>query len=67
MSRKKFVSAILLISDADADSFECLSSRAHFSGFLSNVQLPCSFPMPLQIPSDVLAPVLISVDLCRMS
>ena len=30
VSRERLVSAILLISDADADSFECLSSRAHF-------------------------------------
>ena len=27
----------------------------------------CSFPMPMQIPSNVSAPVLISADLCLMS
>ena len=46
------------ISDADANSFKRLSSRAH---------LACSFLMHMQIHSDVSARVLISVDLCRMS
>ena len=27
----------MLISDADANSFECLSARAHFCRFVSNV------------------------------
>ena len=33
-------SSSLLISYAEADSFECLSSRAHFGWFLSNVSAP---------------------------
>ena len=37
------------------------------SFFLRMSKLACSFPMPMQISSNVLAPVLISADLCRMS
>ena len=59
---------------------ECLSSRAHFGGFASvsgtllisadlcQMSQPlCTFPMPMQIPSNVSATVLISADLRRMS
>ena len=71
----------MLISDADADSFERPSTRVNFWGFSSNVsagllisaglcrmsKLACSFLMVMLIPSNVSARVLMSADLCRMS
>ena len=43
----RFVSNVLarvLISDADANSFECLSSRAHFCRFVLNVSARVLIP-----------------------
>ena len=56
----------MLISDADANSFECLRSRAHFCRFATDVFARVLILMPMQIPSNVSARVLISVDVCRM-
>ena len=45
-----------------------LSSLFSLLSFLLRMsKLACSFPMPMQISSNVSAPVLISADLCRMS
>ena len=53
---------------------ECLSSRAQAQAQAEAEAQQhhhhyhhCSFPIPMQIPSNVSAPVLIYVDLCLMS